>query len=158
VRPVRAAPDGDAGALEWTGEKTHAVDVKMAARGADRLPRPQLSDDVESLVEQLGVRAVVARFAEGAELPGVVGADAGPEDQAAARQMVEADCLARALPRAAAWEPRDEGADAEAFGARRDGGQGDPGVDVGAVDAVDDVIPEEEAVPSASLGCDRQVY
>ena len=62
VGPVGAAPDGDAGLLEWAGEEAHAVDVKMAAGVVDRLPRPQLRDDVESLVEQLGVYAVVARF------------------------------------------------------------------------------------------------
>jgi hypothetical protein len=102
--------------LERTGEEADAVDVKMAAGVVDRLPRPQLRDDFQSLVQELGARAVVARFSEGAELPGVVGADAGAEHQAAVRQVVEADWLARELPRAAAWERRDEGADAEAVG------------------------------------------
>src|SRR5437763_7099233 len=76
VGPVGAAPDGDAGLLERTGEKACAVDVKMAAGMVDRLPRPELCDDVQSLVEELGARADVARFPEGAELPRVVGADA----------------------------------------------------------------------------------
>jgi hypothetical protein len=71
--------------------------------------------------------------------------------------VVEADGFAREFPRAAARQGRDEGPDAEAFGARRDGRQCDPGVDVGTVDAVPEVVPEEEAVPSRVLGCDRQV-
>jgi hypothetical protein len=54
VGPVGAAPDGDAGLLERTGEEADAVDVKMAAGVVDRLPRPQLRDDVQSLVEDLG--------------------------------------------------------------------------------------------------------
>ena len=83
VGPVGAAPDGDAGLLERTGEKACAVDVKMAAGRVDRLPRPELRDDVQSLVEELGAGAGVARFPEGAELPGVVGADADTEHQAA---------------------------------------------------------------------------
>ena len=78
-----AAPDGDAGVLERTGKETRAVDVKMAAGMVDRLPRPELRDDVQSLVEELGARAEVARFPEGAELPGVVGADADTEHEAA---------------------------------------------------------------------------
>ena len=77
-----AAPDGDAGVLERTGKETRAVDVKMAAGMADRLPRPELGDDVQSLVEELGARANVARFVEGGELAGMVGADAGTEDEA----------------------------------------------------------------------------
>jgi hypothetical protein len=93
VGPVGAAPDGDAGLLEWPGEEPHALDVKMAAGMVDGLPRPELCDDLQSVVEELGVRAVVARLAEGAELPGVVGADTDTEDEAAARQAVEADCL-----------------------------------------------------------------
>ena len=143
--------------LERTGKETRAVDVKMAAGMADRLPRPELGDDVQSLVEELGARANVARFVEGGELAGMVGADAGTEDEATVREMVEADCLASELPRPAARERRDQGADAEAVGARRDGGQGDPGVDVGANDAVHQVVPEEEAVPTSPLGCDGQV-
>ena len=69
--------------LEGTGEKECAVDVKMAAGMVDGLPRPELRDDVQSLVEELGARAGVARLAEGAELPRVVGADAHTEDEAA---------------------------------------------------------------------------
>jgi hypothetical protein len=83
VRPVGAAPDRDAGLLERTGEKACAVDVKMAAGRVDRLPRPELRDDVQSFVEELGARADVTRFPEGAELPGMVGADAHTEHQAA---------------------------------------------------------------------------
>ena len=82
VGPVGAAPDGDAGVLERTGKETRAVDVKMAAGMADRLPRPELGDDVQSLVEELGARANVARFVEGGELAGMVGTDAGTENEA----------------------------------------------------------------------------
>ena len=49
VGPVGAAPDGDAGLLEGTGEKACAVDVKMAAGRVDRLPRPELRDDVQAI-------------------------------------------------------------------------------------------------------------
>jgi len=87
--------------LERTGEKACAVDVKMAAGKVDRLPRPELRDDGQSVVEELGARAGVSRLAEGAELPRVVGADAHTEDEAALCEVVEADCLPRELPRAA---------------------------------------------------------
>src|SRR5436309_16003215 len=83
VGPVGAAPDGDAGLLEGTGEKACTVDVKMPAGMADRLPRPELGDDVQSFVEELGARADVARLAESAELPRMVGADADTEHEAA---------------------------------------------------------------------------
>jgi hypothetical protein len=84
VAPVGAAPDRDAGLLQRTGEELDIVDVKMGAVVVDVLPRPELGDDLESLVEELGVGSVVSGFSEGGELPGVVGADAGAEDEAAA--------------------------------------------------------------------------
>src|SRR2546430_11713192 len=84
VGPVGGAPDGDAGLLERTGEKACAVDVKMAAGRVDRLPRPELRDDVQTLVEGLGARADIARLPEPAELSGMVGAHADTEDAAAA--------------------------------------------------------------------------
>jgi hypothetical protein len=60
VGPVGAAPDRDAGLLRGTGEEPHVVDVKMGAVVVDVLPRPELGDDLESLVEERGVGSVEA--------------------------------------------------------------------------------------------------
>src|SRR5262249_14491367 len=84
VGPVGGAPDGDAGLLEGSGEELRAVDVKMRAGVVGRLPCPQLRDDLEALVEELGAGPVVGRFPEGAELPRMVGADPDAENEAAA--------------------------------------------------------------------------
>ena len=137
VVPARRDPDRDPRLLRGRGRE---------------LAAPQLDEPVEPLVEQPRALARVARVAERRELAVAVAADADAEHEPAAAQAVERHRLARELRDPAPRRRGDERADAHALGRAGDRGHRDPRVRELAGVLVDEVVPDEEAVPAPRLG------
>ncbi len=102
-------------------------------------------------------RARVDDLAEPFELVVPAAAEPDTENQAPLAQVIEGDRLARELVHAPPGEWRDEGSEPDALGVRGDRAQRDPRVGDGADRrSVEDVIPQEHAVPALLLGVHRQ--
>ena len=137
VGPARRDPDRDPRLLRGRGRE---------------LAAPQLHEPLEALVEQARALARIGRVAERRELAVAVAADADAEHEPAAAEAVERDRLARELGDPPPRRRGHQRADAHALGRARDRGHRDPRVGELAGVHVDEVVPEEEAVPAAGLG------
>ena len=135
------------------GRRSHlaAVEVERRSVVGDGLARPQRRDELERLVEQRGPRAPVALLAEAGQLAAAVAAQARAEDHPAAREPVEDGDLARDVPRPAARQRRDEGAQAHPLGPSRRHGERQPRVRDVEAGVGHRVVPDEDAVPARRL-------
>lgn len=142
VRPTGRDPDGDPRRLH---------------RAWLELPGPKLDQAAEPVVESLRTLAGVHDFAERFELIVSDTAEPDAENQASLAQVIEGDRLACDLVHTPPGEWRDEGSESEAFGVRRDRAQRHPRVgDRSDRWSVEDVIPQEHAVPAVLLGMHGQ--
>src|SRR5207247_10141042 len=126
----------------------------LLAPERERLAGPQARQDREPLVETLRADARIRLLAEQSEARVVRIAESDAEDQAPAGELVDAGRLPREVPRPPACERRHLDADPHALGRDSDRRERDPRV-AGrnpAIALIEDVILEEDAVPSGGLG------
>src|SRR5918997_6926304 len=150
ARPGPGDPDRDARALHGRGREAGLRDLVVGTPGRERLRAPHPGKDLEAFVEHPSPAFWVRLLAEEIELP-LATAEAGAEDQAPPREVVQGRGLVGHLPRPAPGQRGNHRPDLDAAGPKRDGGERDPRVRVVLGTLPGDVVPDEEPVPARLL-------
>jgi hypothetical protein len=115
---------------------------------------------IQALVQALGAGPRVGSLADAAEPAVGQETHADRQDETAAGQVVDGHALTRHLPRPAPGKWGEQGADADAFSAHREGRQHDPWVVhvVARLGVAVEVyaVPVEDTVPARLLGLGGQ--
>ncbi len=153
--PGSGDPDRRSRLLHRTGRERGCVHSQVPAVEVDALAAPQRVDDSQRLVESLGAHAVAPVLAECLVLLGRWPPEADADDDAPARELIEARDLAGELVRPPPRQRRHHRAETDPFRRQRDRRQRDRHIRGRLFEP--DVVPDEEAVPTVCLGRRREL-